>query len=80
MINVKNVSEALLCCANRDGCWSGHYVPTCSYASEFGCDVNQIMLDAYELLKEQKSTKASAAEPIKLVRTQYIDYVCSVFS
>ena len=41
-----------------------------------------IMLDALELLKEQEptKTKASAAEPIKLVRTDRIEYVCAACS
>ena len=41
--------------------------------------VAHIMHDAVELLKEQELTKVktSAAEPVKLVRTECIDYVCA---
>ena len=53
----EKVIKGLDICANGNGCKDGIPNPLCPYSSEVGCDLNQILLDALELLKEQEKQK-----------------------
>lgn len=53
MLDAKKVSEALLRCADGNGCMDGNFNPLCPYVSDYGCDMAQMMLDAHTLLEER---------------------------
>ena len=56
----EKVLKGLDICANGSGCKDGIPNPCCPYASEIGCDLNQILLDALALLKEQNDCENCA--------------------
>lgn len=62
----EKVLKGLDICANGSGCKDGIPNPCCPYASEIGCDLNQILLDALALLKEQEAE-------IDEISDEYID-------
>lgn len=58
MSKLEKVIMAIEICI-KSGCKDGIPNQLCPYSSEVGCDLNQILADALELLKEQERKKGS---------------------
>lgn len=71
-MNREKVMKAIEICI-KNGCKNGIPNQLCPYSSEVGCDLNQILADALELLKAQRETideLISADKALKLLQEQ----------
>jgi len=52
---------------DKSGCKDGIPNKLCPYSSEVGCDLNQILADALELLKEQEDLGTELTNAVELI-------------